>query len=84
MILDFTVWHLTQIISVSLQLSMKNGMQQAHPPLKKSRTRHHTIVTHPTVFLGMFPVSFAQVGQGEPSPDPPLFARLMIIGSCCA
>jgi hypothetical protein len=40
------------------------------------------MATQPTVFLGMFPVSFPQVGQGEPSPDPPWFPRLMIIGPC--
>jgi hypothetical protein len=38
------------------------------------------MVMQPIFFLGMFPVSFPQVGQGEPSPDPPLFPRLIIIG----
>ena len=79
-IFDLTIWHLTHTNSVSLQLSMQKGMQQASPPVRTNKTRHQTMVMQPIVFLGMFPVSFPQVGQGEPDPELPLFPKLMIIG----
>ena len=52
--------------------------------MKKNKQRHQAIVTQPIVFLGMFPVSFPQAGQGDPSP-PPLFPpTVMIVGPCWA
>ena len=72
-IFDLTVWHLTHTNSVSLQLSMQKGMQEASAPVRTNKTRHQTMVTLPTTFLGMFPVFFPQAGQGEPSPEWSLF-----------
>jgi hypothetical protein len=64
--LAFTVWHLTQTSSVSLQLSLQRGYKEPNPAVIMKRTTHQTIAVDPTVFLGMFPVSLWQVGQGEP------------------
>ena len=79
-ILDLTVWHLTQMSSVSLQPSEQRGMQERTDPVKKRRQRHQRMATIPTFFLGMFPVSLQQDGHGEPSP-PPLFPpTVMTVG----
>jgi len=66
---------------VSLQPSPQKGMHHRQPVVMK-RKMHQTMATGPSFFLGMFPVSFPQVGHGEPSPLPPplLLPRLMIMG----
>ena len=56
-ILLLTVWHLTQMSSVSLHPSVQKGHNAQMNPVVNARQRHHKIVTVPTVFLGMFPVS---------------------------
>ena len=68
---DLTVWHLTHTNSVSLQLFVQRGIKEQNPPPRMKQATHQIIATIPTFFLGMFPVSLAHEGQGDPSP--PLF-----------
>jgi hypothetical protein len=75
-ILLLTVWHLTQMSSVSLQESVQRGMQQR---LQLDSTMHQIMATIPTFFLGRFPVSFPQVGQGLPLPLFPLLPAMMMV-----
>ena len=73
-ILDLTIWHLTQTISVSLQESVQRGIREQSPPPRKNRVTHQMMATQPTFFRGIFPVSLVQEAQGDPlplSPPPP-------------
>jgi hypothetical protein len=77
----FTFWHLMQTSWVSLQLSEQRGMKQSpYAPTVKRRHMHQAHATHPSFFLGMLPVSWPQIPQGDPLEL--LFCKLMIIGPC--